>query len=341
MSKLILSLDGGGIRGAATTQFLMRIEQALQQKTRKSLRDYVDFYAGTSTGSIIALALATTSMSMAEINQLYSVDNAEKIFSDNRGWFEIDGINAPKYEGQGKYARLSHYFKQARLGDVQQGKHVLAVTYGIEQRQPFVLKSTKQSHQHLLSADVADASSAAPTYFPTKPMRLGESDLQHWLIDGGVVANNPTMCAFAEARRVWSSLDFDQIRVLSVGTGFQTRKINGPNSQDWGALEWMTKGSIIDILSDELVVGYQAITLIPNGNYIRVNAQMQQQPGLRYPPDDAMDDISESNIEKLKWFGDFWYEKYGAAVIELILNQYKGPSLDRIDASSGEPIEFS
>ena len=102
MSKLILSLDGGGIRGAATTQFLSHVEDKLKADHKKSLRDLVHFYAGTSTGSIIALALATTDMKMADINKLYNFQNAKKIFAENSGWFEIDGINAPKYEGQGK-----------------------------------------------------------------------------------------------------------------------------------------------------------------------------------------------------------------------------------------------
>jgi patatin-like phospholipase/acyl hydrolase len=70
MSKLILSLDGGGIRGKATTQFLSKIEQKLNAEN-KSVRDYVDFYAGTSTGSIIALALATTNMTMDDQGENY------------------------------------------------------------------------------------------------------------------------------------------------------------------------------------------------------------------------------------------------------------------------------
>ena len=88
MPKLILSLDGGGVRGAATTQFLSKVEEQLQLKGR-SIRDCVDFYAGTSTGSIIALALATTDMTMDEINELYNYETAQKIFTDNKGWFEI------------------------------------------------------------------------------------------------------------------------------------------------------------------------------------------------------------------------------------------------------------
>ncbi|WP_100644583.1 patatin-like phospholipase family protein [Alteromonas facilis] len=340
MSKLILSLDGGGIRGAATTQFLSNIEHALWDQAHVRIRDCIDFYAGTSTGSIIALALATTSLSMTDINQLYSVENAKKIFSENRGFLEFDGLNAPKYAADRKRDVLQQNFADARIGDVHQDKHVLCVSYGIESRRPFVIKSTKEDYLHLKSADVADASSAAPTYFPTTSLKMLENEFAHWLIDGGVVANNPTMCAIAEARRVWRSLPFDKLRVISVGTGFRTRKINGPDSQHWGSIQWMTKGNIIDILSDEMVVGYQAITMIPNGNYIRVNSQLRNQPGLDFPPDDAMDDISESNIDKLKRMGDFWFEQYGQAVVDLMLEQYQGDSLDRIDVKTGEPIVF-
>ncbi|MBT0585405.1 patatin-like phospholipase family protein [Alteromonas oceanisediminis] len=340
MGKLILSLDGGGIRGAATTQFLCHVENELFARKNITLRDCVDFYAGTSTGSIIALALATTRLSMEDINALYSESNAQSIFKRNRGWLEFDGINAPKYQAAGKSDVLQRNFENACLNDVATGKHVLAVTYGVEYRRPFVLKSTKAEHRTLRSADVADASSAAPTYFPTKAMRIGDNEFENWLIDGGVIANNPTLCAIAEARRVWASESFSELRVLSVGTGYRTRKINGPDSAEWGALQWMSKGSIIDILSDEMVVAYQAITLIENGNYIRVNAQLKEQPGLPTAPDDAMDDISATNIRKLRLLGDFWFEQYGEQVIQLLLEQYDGPSLDRIDAKTGKPITY-
>ena len=337
MSKLILSLDGGGIRGAATTQFLTHVEKALQEKHQKSLRDCVDFYAGTSTGSLIALALATTDMGIQDINKLYSYANAKKIFIENRGAFELDGINAPKYEAKGKTDILKKSLGQAKIKDVPEGKHILAITYGVEKHRPHVIKSTRSEFHNLLSYQVADASSAGPTYFPTRVMNLPPDNEQTWLIDGGVVANNPTMCAIAEACRLWPDANR---RVLSIGTGTQTRKINGPDSRSWGALQWMLKGCIIDVLSDEKVVAYQAITITPLGNYIRVNAEMRTQPGLDKAPDDAMDDISQTNIKRLKGMGDFWYSQYGEAVVELLNDSYNGPSLDRIDATTGQPIQY-
>lgn len=337
MSKLILSLDGGGIRGAATTQFLSRVETELKKKHSKTLRQCVDFYAGTSTGSIIALALATTDMTMHEINKLYNYQNAKKIFKDNRGLFELDGINSPKYEASGKTNLLKQKFGTAKLNGVPRGKHVLAVTYGIEHRKPEVLKSTNPLHRKLLACEVADASSAAPTYFPTKELEMKSIEEVLWLVDGGVTANNPTMCAIAEAIKIWSDQPLSKLRVLSVGTGHRTRKINGPESEKWGALEWFTKGHILDVLTDERVVAYQAHTIVTPGNYIRVNAEMRNQPGLPNPPDDAMDDISKANISKLKEMGDFYFEQYGEASISLLMEQYNGPSLDRINTETGMP----
>ena len=337
MSKLLLTLDGGGIRGAAATQFLMRIDQALKLRHGRTLRDCVDFFAGTSTGSIIALALGTTRLSLEALNDLYGVASARAIFEENRGWFEIDGINAPRYEAEGKASVLQREFGEARLGDVPAGKHVLAVAYAVEQRKPLVLKSTDPSHRELLSWQVADGSSAAPTYFPTRSLSLDST--QQWLVDGGVIANNPALCAIAEVRRAWPGYGLEDVRVLSVGTGYRTRKINGPASRKWGALGWVTQGHLVDLLADERVVAYQARNLLPSGTYIRVNAELAQQPGLSEAPDDAMDDISEGNIRRLKALGDFWFDAYGEAVLALLLDCYKGPSLDRIDVTTGRPRE--
>lgn len=341
MAKLILSLDGGGIRGAATAQFLNHIENRLIKDHNTCLRDCVDFYAGTSTGSIIALALATTDMPMEKISSLYGFNTAKKIFAENRGIFDIDGINAPKYEADGKTSTLKSNLGKAKLGNVPNDKHVLAIAYDIEVRKPAVIKSTDTEHRKLFAYQVADASSAAPTYFPTTEMKLAVSESESWLVDGGVTANNPTMCAIAEARKVWSNISIDQMRVISIGTGYQTRKINGPKSQKWGAIQWFTEGHILDVLTDERVVSYQAVTIMKRGNYIRVNANMVSQPGLPNPPDDAMDDISKANIAKLRAMGDWWHEVYGDAVVAMMLNQYDGPSLERIETGDGKARTFA
>jgi len=99
----------------------------------------------------------------------------------------------------------------------------------------------------------------------------------------------------------------------------------------------MIKGNLIDLLADERVVAYQAKTIITAGNYIRVNAELKESDWLPHPPKDEMDDISASNIAKLKNLGDYWFKEYGDAVIELLRDVYNGPSLDRIDSKTGKP----
>lgn len=146
---MILSLDGGGIRGAATTRFLSRVDKELK-KHNSTIQECVDLFAGTSTGSIIALGLATKKLSIGQIDRLYSAANANVIFTENKGWFEIDGVNAPKYESAEKTGLLKKKLgANTKIDDVGNQKHVLVVTYSIEKRVPMVIKSTKDTHRRL------------------------------------------------------------------------------------------------------------------------------------------------------------------------------------------------
>jgi len=54
----ILSLDGGGIRGALGAAYLTALEEQLQARGGGALHEYFDLIAGTSTGGIIAIAVA-------------------------------------------------------------------------------------------------------------------------------------------------------------------------------------------------------------------------------------------------------------------------------------------
>ena len=55
-----------------------------------------------------------------------------------------------------------------------------------------------------LLRDVARATSASPTYF--EPARVHSlSEISYPLVDGGVFANNPALCAYAEAMQLFES----------------------------------------------------------------------------------------------------------------------------------------
>src|SRR5271156_5569539 len=85
--KRILALDGGGIRGILTLQFLKPVEALVKQRLGQDalLCDYFDLIGGTSTGSIIAAGLAC-GMTVAALEQLYKKIGASI--------FEPEGITA-------------------------------------------------------------------------------------------------------------------------------------------------------------------------------------------------------------------------------------------------------
>ena len=78
--KKILALDGGGIRGILTVEILAKIEELLRQKSGRGqdfvLADYFDFFAGTSTGAIIAACLSW-GMTVDRIRNFYLQNGTE------------------------------------------------------------------------------------------------------------------------------------------------------------------------------------------------------------------------------------------------------------------------
>jgi hypothetical protein len=137
----------------------------------------------------------------------------------------------------------------------------------------------------------ARATSAAPTYF--EPVRLaGTRRGEHYaLVDGGVFANNPAMCAFAEARRRFP--DREPI-VVSLGTGEPTRTIAYDQAKDWGLVQWARP--LIDVVFDggSQATEYQLEQLLDEGKtYFRL------QVGLETGFDD-LDDASATNLAALR-----------------------------------------
>jgi patatin-like phospholipase/acyl hydrolase len=288
--RRVLSLDGGGIRGAATAQFLKKLEENLAE----SLYDTFDLFAGTSTGGIIAGVIGLLQKSGAELPDLYNYKNANRIMNKSL-WDRMAGFAQaePRYDGTGKVDVLTEYFGDQKLNEAQ--KPVLVVAYDVESRKSDVLKSN--GDKVVKAVDALNATSAAPLYFPTAKVA---GDEVRWLIDGGVIANNPAMCAYAEAKKLWPD---DEIRMLSVGTGSINRPIDGEASQDYGALGWINH-DLLGITMDESVVEYQAQVILGK-NYLRVNSELVDVK-------DDMDDVSQKNIDDLKGLGDRWFATFGA-----------------------------
>ena len=236
----ILSIDGGGIRGVLPARWLLALNGAVSPFT--SIARQFDLLAGTSTGAILALALACE-IPLTEILVLYK-DKGTAIFQASRSWMPewTRGLFAPKYRAAGIERVLRQVFGERTLGDL---KHkAMVVAYDTFEREPFVMRSWEKSFAAIPVWEAARASSAAPTFFPAHVLNMG--GVLHPLIDGGVVANNPSACAVAEAQRMnGRGLPFT---LVSMGTGRAAQPLTAANVLSWGALKWAPR--IMEVLFD-------------------------------------------------------------------------------------------
>ncbi|MFZ9036103.1 MAG: patatin-like phospholipase family protein, partial [Francisellaceae bacterium] len=205
---LILSVDGGGIKGLIPVTILAHLEKALGIK----LDRLFDMAAGSSTGALVVLQLNALALNGAEIQKNFMDQALLKGMFDKRFWSFLSLFSGSIYSGDSKRKTLTAMLGDKRFTDIQ--KPTLITAYDISNNTSVVFKSTGGSDTVVnpTVVDIADASTAAPTYFP--PVKIGDS----WMIDGGIAANNPDMCALSYALKLGFSLE--KIKMLSLGTGF-------------------------------------------------------------------------------------------------------------------------
>jgi patatin-like phospholipase/acyl hydrolase len=277
----VLSIDGGGIRGIVPATVLA----ALEQRTGRPACDLFDLIGGTSTGGILALALTRPGergprWSAAEIVALYR-EEGPRIFSRSLGKriTSVEGLLDERYDNGPLREVLERYLGETTVD--QALTDVFVTTYDLEARKPKFFKSWRED-AGVPMAVAAEATAAAPTYF--EPVAVGDAAL----IDGGVFAGNPAMCAYAEARRLKPD---DDVLLVSLGTGGQTRPITYDQAKDWGLLEWARP--IIDVVFDGSsdAVDYQLDQLL-GVRHVRLQAMLTD-------ANDNMDDASARNLEAL------------------------------------------
>ena len=235
----VLCIDGGGIRGIIPAMILAEIEK----RTQKPISELFDLIAGTSTGGILALGLTKPNdqrkpqYTAKDLIALYETDG-ERIFSRSI-WYKIQSgasFVGKKYPSDGIEKVLDHYFEDARLRDAL--TDVFITSYDIERRSPFFFQSRNaklnRSYDFKMK-QVARATTAAPTYFEPFKLERDASDYDA-LIDGGVFANNPTLCGFVEAKSTHPGTD--NFLVVSLGTGEMTRRFLYDETKGWGLAQW-------------------------------------------------------------------------------------------------------
>ncbi|MGI8623729.1 MAG: patatin-like phospholipase family protein [Solirubrobacteraceae bacterium] len=290
----VLSIDGGGIRGLIPAIVLAEIER----RTERRIADLFDLIAGTSTGGILACSLARPGddgrprYSAEELAQLYEREGP-KIFHRSllKTLTSVDGVLDERYASGGLVAALREFLGDARLSDAL--VPVLVPAYDIEGRFAFFFRSERAKADPTYDftlADVAHATSAAPTYF--EPARVTDvaGKRRYPLVDGGVFAANPSMCAYTELAQDGREPDVDVL--ASLGTGTAIRPVRYDDARGWGQLGWARP--VIDILLSGAAetVDFQLAHLLGD-RYVRLQERLEN-------ASDDLDDASSENLRALR-----------------------------------------
>lgn len=293
---LILSIDGGGIRGIIPGVVLSYIEDRLGGK---SIGHYFDLIAGTSTGGILACAYLS-GMSATQAVDLY-IRHGREIFS--KGPLDF-GILHPKYKSGPLEKHLHEAFGDRTIDTFI--KPSLITCYETDKRQAVFFTSVdakKDPAQNFRIKDVARATSAAPTYF--QPVQIQSVKGETFTcMDGGVFANNPALCTFAEARKINFAVEIgpdkpdkpkatDMI-ILSLGTGASKRPYTYKFLYDAGAIKLISPLINILMSGSSETVAYilkQVFKTIPD--YYRIEFPLVDASG-------DIDNASVDNVERLR-----------------------------------------
>lgn len=265
----ILCCDGGGMRGLLTILLLEALEQELDRlRPGTKVRDVFHFFAGTSTGSLIACGLAK-GLTLEKLRNLFEKQGT-KIFETFGLLFYFKTLLRSLYNfrlsqplfspsGLESVLRAEDVFPDHFLfGDLP--KPVLVISYDGYNRKGVIFKSSGTSAEmfsQLPLWQVCRSSSAAPVAFPSfllknsvflqshrsSPRLEGDLDRSQTpdmipMIDGGMMANNPSLCAIAEVLEEHDDIKLEQQLLVSFGTGQTNDRITPMQGRLWGALDW-------------------------------------------------------------------------------------------------------
>ncbi len=205
----VLSLDGGGGKGVYTLGILRELEKAIG----KPLKEEFDLFYGTSTGSIIAAALATGA-SVDEILGFY----LKKLPVIMKKFLSFRRSSALR-------VNLENFFGKRTFADLDVGLGVVGTS--LENRRAIIFKtSVEQAHGlkatflpgfGLTLAEAVEASCSAYPFFCPRKLDLKNASPIH-AVDGGFVANNPSLYALVDLRQSLKVPD-EKVKFLSIGTG--------------------------------------------------------------------------------------------------------------------------
>jgi len=288
--KIILSIDGGGIRGIIPATILSYLENKIHEITndnRIKISSLIDFISGTSTGSIIGSLMLIPDENnnfkykMSEIIDFY-LSLGNNVFKHNfiHNIKTIFGLFGPSFPDSNIDTPLLKLFDHYKMNDLL--KPCMFGSYDIEKRKImfFTNKDLNQKYINYNVKDIIRGSTSIPSYFT--PAHFNNGTSISTLIDGGLFANNPSLASFIES----SKTCFDDkkpkqhnpkdILIISLGCGKIDKKSYSYNKiKNWGKAKWIiplfeillsSNSEITDYEIRQLFISYDSIH-----NYKRIN----------------------------------------------------------------------
>lgn len=234
--RYILCIDGGGMRGIVPVVLLQQLEKSIRELGGdKDIATYFDLIAGTSTGGLITLALTCESTlehtKSSNGSQVSLDDLLESYMSMGETVFQAKPFYGLRQLADNKYSvsGIQNYAKRL-FGDAQmQSAKVptLIMAYDLARGDGEIIRSYGDGQDFPIWV-AARATSAAPTYF--EPLEYQD----RLLADGGVIANNPALYAYLEAKRLYPECEKFHILSLSTGGVFHTMS----KDDAYGIISW-------------------------------------------------------------------------------------------------------
>ncbi len=218
--RYVLCLDGGGMRGIIPVVILQALESHIRDLGGKDdIATYFDMVSGTSTGGLISLALTCDSaLPHKDFNGSSQIDLSallknymtmgKEIFQAQSSLFGLRQFVSDKYYSSNIQNLCQRWFGVRTMDSAKVPTMIMA--YDLSKGSQKLLTS----YSHGPSCPIwvaARATSAAPTYF--SPIEYNG----HLLVDGGVIANNPTLYAYLEAKMLYP--ECQKFHILSISTG--------------------------------------------------------------------------------------------------------------------------
>lgn len=242
----ILSLDGGGYLGLGTAAFIAEAERHFQT----TCHEQFDLFCGTSTGAIIALALASgkTGREVVELYRTFGATVFRNPFPGARALRILRGAATSLYSNDRLRDSMRDTFGDVTLGDLRQnGKFVLIPAYNLTAGRPRIFKTNHSQELTLdddyLVRDVALASAAAPIFLPIVSLLSPTSGVEERFCDGGLFANCPALLGYAEAVSYLKTAP-EEIRILSLSTP-RTNLAERSSAQSWLDRVLLNRGVIM------------------------------------------------------------------------------------------------